>query len=102
MGEGVAWIDVAQDGEIFYQICDKLHCVYCKCMIKLYQCAFVGLLNKYINIPLTFQSLALSLRTARFNIQKNYMVLALHVLKCKAVQNQYLLHCNNTPNHTQT
>jgi len=31
-------------------------------------------------IPLTFQSLAVSLRTARFNIQKFYMVLALSVL----------------------
>ena len=46
----------------------------------------VGLDPLRVTIPfkvgLTFQSLAVSLRTARFNIQKFYMVLALRSLFC--------------------
>jgi len=35
-----------------------------------------------LNLTSNFQSLAVSLRTARFNIQKFYMVLALHWVFC--------------------
>jgi hypothetical protein len=35
-------------------------------------------ISTYVRVVLTFQSLAVSLRTTSLNIQKFYMVLALH------------------------
>jgi len=50
--------------------------------IQEYVCAFSFILMWNLVATLTFQSLAVSLRTARFNIQNFYMVLALRWVVC--------------------
>jgi len=52
-------------------------------------CIIAGLAPvKFCQHTLTFQSLAVSLRTARFNVQKFYMVLALRWVFCKHISEQ--------------